>query len=265
MSVVQIRHFLYNSFLLQHGNTKIAIDPGQNLWLLGLHSLIPKSEWPLVSHVLVTHGDPDHYWQADRLASTASAPLVVHKSMIKEHEGTTWIIAPRKGGLKFVPYDGPVVAIESKQTLMVDGLEIQAIGTVHGPIEFKVLGMTVRKNPGPKERAGFGSVGYRIKLGGKTLVNLGDSLLMNDWQGLMPDVLMLPIGGLGNRTWTMDAVEALEAVKVIKPRLVIPCHYSVPFLWKRKMAVADDLAFKRGVEALGVECRIMHHGDAITV
>jgi L-ascorbate metabolism protein UlaG (beta-lactamase superfamily) len=82
---------------------------------------------------------------------------------------------------------------------------------------------------------------------------------------LKPDVLMLPIGGLGNKTWTMDVTEALEAVKMIKPKLVIPCHYNVPFFWVKKMAKADDLAFKRGVEEIGVECRIMHDRDTIDI
>ncbi len=32
---MKIRHFLYNAFLIEHKATKIAIDPGQNLWLFG--------------------------------------------------------------------------------------------------------------------------------------------------------------------------------------------------------------------------------------
>jgi len=62
---------------------------------------------------------------------------------------------------------------------------------------------------------------------------------------------MLPIGGLGRNTWTMDVNEALEAVKLIRPRRVIPCHYSIPLFWKRRFAVADDQRFKREAERLG--------------
>jgi L-ascorbate metabolism protein UlaG (beta-lactamase superfamily) len=37
---MKIRHFLYNTFLIESEKTKIAIDPGQNLYLFKLGSLI---------------------------------------------------------------------------------------------------------------------------------------------------------------------------------------------------------------------------------
>lgn len=58
---MKIRHFLYNAFIVEEEGVKIAIDPGQNLWWFKLDSLIPKSEWESVTHVLITHGDPDHF------------------------------------------------------------------------------------------------------------------------------------------------------------------------------------------------------------
>jgi L-ascorbate metabolism protein UlaG (beta-lactamase superfamily) len=76
---------------------------------------------------------------------------------------------------------------------------------------------------------------------------------------------MLPIGGIGQSTWTMEVDDEIKAVELIDPKLVIPCHYSVPFLWKRKFAIADDARFKSEVEALGKECRILGAGDVATV
>lgn len=58
---MKIKHYLYNAFLIEADNTKIAIDPGQNLWMFKLSSLIPKSEWGSITHLLVTHGDPEHH------------------------------------------------------------------------------------------------------------------------------------------------------------------------------------------------------------
>jgi L-ascorbate metabolism protein UlaG (beta-lactamase superfamily) len=63
----------------------------------------------------------------------------------------------------------------------------------------------------------------------------------------------------------MDTIEALEAVKLISPKLVIPCHYSVPFFWKKGMCPADDQQFKREIEKLGIECSIMQYGDKIEI
>ena len=128
-----------------------------------------------------------------------------------------------------------------------------------------VLWFTIDKQPGPGERVGLGSMGFKFTLDGKTLVNLGDSILQTEWAGLAPDVLMLPIGGLGNNTWTMDVSDALEAVKLIRPKMAIPCHYNAPFLWIRNIAPADDKFFKREVERLGIECNIMQRGDTLEI
>ena len=78
-----------------------------------------------------------------------------------------------------------------------------------------------------------------------------------------PDILMLPIGGLGDNTWTMDVSDAIEAVKRIAPKAVIPTHYNVPFLWIKNIAPADGQWFKREVEELGIECNLMRQGDEI--
>ncbi len=262
---MKIRHFLYNAFLIEEEETKIAIDPGQNLWIFKLSSLIPKAEWKNITHVLITHGDPDHYWQADRVASTANAPLILSKTMVKQVEVETYILGPRSRGLQFVHYTGKVFPLDIGESINFDGIQIQGLQTIHGPIEFSIFSLKQRKTPGPEERIGFGSIGFKIQIKNKTVVNLGDSLFQKEWTGLKPDVLMIPIGGLGNNTWTMDATEALEAVKLISPKLVIPCHYSVPFFWKKRMAPAADQQFKREVEKLGIECSIMQYGDKIEI
>jgi L-ascorbate metabolism protein UlaG (beta-lactamase superfamily) len=108
-------------------------------------------------------------------------------------------------------------------------------------------------------------MGFRITIDGTSVLNLGDSVLLSDWKDLSADVLMLPIGGFGQSTWTMDVDEALQAVEFISPKCVIPCHYNVPLFWKRKFAPADDRRFKREVERLGVECEILHYGESLTI
>ncbi len=82
---------------------------------------------------------------------------------------------------------------------------------------------------------------------------------------MKPDVLMIPIGGAGENIWTMDVTDALEAVKLISPKKIIPCHYNVSFFWIKNINPADDQMFKREVEKMGIECSIMKYGDEIEV
>ena len=262
---MKIKHYLYNAFLIEDGSTKIAIDPGQNLWIFKLQSLIPKSEWNDITHILITHGDPDHHWQSDRVAKVSGAPVVCGKGLTKIENGQTLVIDPRGKELtSWITYEN-LHPLDVGESVTLNDVKIEAIKTIHGPISIPILGFKIKKQPGPGERTGIGSMGFKITIGDKSIVNLGDTLLLKEWEGLKPDVLMLPIGGLGNNTWTMDVQDAIEAIKLIAPKIVIPCHYNVPFLWIKKMAVADEQLFKQEVEKLGVICHIMHRGDEIDI
>ena len=263
--VMKITHYLYNAFLVEEGSAKIVIDPGQNLWLFKLKSLIPQSEWPTVTHIAITHGDPDHHWQSDRVAGASGAHVICGTELTRTENGRTLVIDPRGRGLtSWVPFSN-LHALDVGESTTLDGVTFEAVRSKHGAIAVPILGFTIRRQPGPDERVGLGSMGFKITIGEKSLLNLGDSLFLPEWEGLAPTVLMLPIGGLGQNTWTMDVDDALKAVTLIGPEMVIPCHYSVPFLWKHEFAVADDLRFKREAERLGVECRILGAGDVLVV
>ena len=262
---MKIRHFLYNSFLIENGNYKIAIDPGQYFSIFNFRSLIPKTEWKSITHILITHGDPDHHWQSDRVAEASNAPVICGKDLAKVEDGETLLVDPRGKELtSWIPFKN-VHPLDTGESVILGDVEIEAVKSVHGPISVPILWFRVKKQPGPGERVGIGSAGFKITVDGKTIVNLGDSILLKEWTGLEPDVLMLPIGGLGDNTWTMDVSDALEAVKLIAPKMVIPCHYNVPFLWIKNIAPADDQLFKREVDKLGIECNIMQYGNEIEI
>ncbi len=262
---MRITHFLYNAFLIEHAHSQVAIDPGQNLWLFKLRSLIPESEWPSVTHIVITHGDPDHHWQSDRLAAASGAHVVCGAGLTRESNGQTLVVDPRGRGLtSWIPLDH-LNPLEAGDATTLDGVKFEAIKSQHGPIEVPILGMKIKKQPGPHERVGIGSMGFKLTIGATSVVNLGDSIFLPEWEGLAPDVLMLPIGGLGQSTWTMDVTEALKAVEIISPQTVIPCHYNVPFLWRRKFARADDARFKREVEKLGSRCVLLGDGESVDI
>ena len=75
---------------------------------------------------------------------------------------------------------------------------------------------------------------------------------------------MIPIGG---RTVpnTMDEKEAIQAVKLMQPKLVIPCHYNCLGMFSNKYNPADDKMFKKEVENMGIKCLILRKGDSIEI
>jgi L-ascorbate metabolism protein UlaG (beta-lactamase superfamily) len=262
---MQITHFLYNAFLIEEGDVKVAIDPGQNLWIFKLESLIPEREWPTVTHIVITHGDPDHHWQTDHLAKASGAHVICGTGLTRIVDGQTLVVDPRGRGLtSWIPFKN-LHPLDVGQSIILDGVQIDAVRTKHGPIAIPILGLTLNAEPGPTERVGIGAMGFKLTIGDTSILNLGDTVLLPEWKDINADVLMLPIGGLGQNTWTMNVDEALEAVELISPMKVIPCHYNIPLFWKRRFAVADEQRFKREVESLGVECSILQSGETLTV
>lgn len=264
---MKITHYLYNAFTIESGSSKLAIDPGALfLYFFRLTSLIPEREWADITHVLVTHGDIDHYWHADRVVRTAHAPLIVNASMVREVNGKQFVLGPRDKGVAFTTEIADLHTLSVGETIQLDGVSVTGVKTTHGNLRLSIGPFAKTLRPGPEERVGWGAIGFRIALNGKTLINLGDTLLHEqDWATLAgADVLMIPIGGKQIHN-TMDEREALRAVEIIQPQLVIPCHYNCPAFFSRKYNPADEGLFKREVERLGFDCAVLHSGDSLTV
>jgi L-ascorbate metabolism protein UlaG (beta-lactamase superfamily) len=262
---MKIIHYLYNTFIIENDKVKIAIDPGQNLYLFKLGSLIPKSEWSTITHILVTHGDPDHYWQADRVAEASNAPIICGKNLVKKVGSEILLVGPRSRGVKYDTRLEKVYPLDVGEIVNLKEFQVKGLKAVHGPLKLKLFGLIKTEvKPGPGERIGLGAMGYEIKMDNKVVVNLGDTLIQREWEGINPDILMIPIGGRKVHN-TMDEEEALEAVKMMSPKMVIPCHYDCGALLSRKMNQADADMFKREVEKMGLECIIMKYGDEIRV
>jgi len=265
MENLKIQHYWYNAFVIQNDKVKIAIDPGQNIYLFSLGSLIPKSEWSTITHILVTHGDPDHYWQVDRVAEASKAPIICGEKLVKRVGSETLLVGPRSRGNKYDTHLENVYPLDVGEAVDLKEFIVKGLKAVHGPIKLKLFGLIkLEVKPGPDERIGLGAIGFEIKIDNKVIVNLGDTLLQKEWEGLRPDVLMIPIGGQVVKN-TMNVEEALEAVKMMSPKKVIPTHYNCGALLWRKLNSANPDAFKNGVEKMGIECIILKDGDEIIV
>jgi len=264
---MKITHYLYNTFVIESGDKKIAIDPGGLMfYFFRFTTVIPKSEWESITHIFVTHGDPDHYWHMDRVAKVSNAPVICNKTMVRNIGGKTLMLGPRDKGLAFTTPMEKLHTVSVDETIQLDGMSITGIKATHGAVTLKVGPLSKTLKPGPDERVGWGAIGFNIQLDGKSVVNLGDTLLHEkEWQSIKhPDVLMIPIGGRTAHN-TMDEKEAIQAVKIMQPKLVIPCHYNSPALFSKKYNPADDTMFKEEVEKMGIECVILQKGDSLDI
>ena len=264
---MKIKFYGYNSFLIESGDKKIAIDPGALcFYWFRFTTVFPESEWPGITHILVTHGDPDHYWHADRVAKASNAPVICNKIMVREVKGKSLMLGPRAKGLAFTTEFNKLHTLSVDETIEIDGMSISGIKTTHGELVLKVGPFSKTVKPGPDERIGWGAIGFDIKLDGKRIINLGDSLLLEkEWQMIKePDVLMIPIGGKTAHN-TMDVEEALQAVQMMRPKLVIPCHYNCSAFFTKTYNPADDQLFKRKVEESGSKCLILAVGDSVNL
>lgn len=264
---MKITHYLYNAFLVEDGDKKIAIDPGALfLYFFRMTTLIPKSEWEGITHIFVTHGDPDHYWHADRVAKASGAAVVCNQTMVRSIDGRTLMLGPRSKGLAFTLPMEKLHTISVDETTNVDGITATGLKTTHGDLTLKVGPLSKTVRPGPAERVGWGAIGFSIQLNGRSIINLGDTLLhAAEWAAInSPDVLMIPIGGRAIHN-TMDEDEALEAVSIMSPKIVIPCHYNCPAFFTRNYNPADDTYFKTEVEKLGARCIVLGKGESVDV
>jgi len=264
---MKITHYLYNTFVIESGDKKIVIDPGAELYFFRLfHTILPKSEWKDITHIFVTHGDPDHYWHTDRVAEASNAPVICNKIMAKSINGKTLMLGPRDKGLAFTTPIKKLHTVSIDETIQLDGMSITGIKTTHGPLTFKLGPFSKTLKPGPEERMGWGAIGFKIELDGKSIVNLGDTLFHEkEWREIKnPDILMIPIGGKAVHN-TMDEEEALQAVRIMKPKLVIPCHYNCPAFFSKNYNPANDKVFKKEVEKIEIECVILRKGDSIEI
>lgn len=145
--------------------------------------------------VLVTH---DHYDHCD--------PTSV--GLIAKPDAT--IIAPQNAAEKLSGI-GTVKTVKAGDEVTERGVTVKVLPAYNVRPD--------RQNFHPK---GYGGIGYLITLAGKVIYHPGDTDVIPEMETLgKVDIALLPVSGV----YVMDAEEAAEAVKKIKPTYTIPMHY----------------------------------------
>ena len=235
---MRFTYYGYNAFVVESAGKTIILDPGQNLHWRRLNSLIPRQIWPQADLILVTHGDADHAEYVPRVARASNAPVICGPALADK-----W----QRKGLTVVP-------VTPRKTAEAAGVPVQGVQVQHGPL------LTPFGHTFVLPFIGEGAVGLLFTLENRRLLNLGDTLLLEDaWGELRPDVLMVPIGGL----MTMGVDAALRAVAAIEPKMVIPMHYNWDILFYHRQAEVER--FAAGVRAFGCQCLPLEPGESVEV
>jgi L-ascorbate metabolism protein UlaG (beta-lactamase superfamily) len=209
--VTEIRFLGHACFELSDGDTRVLIDP----FLSGNPKAAVEAAELEPSAILLTHGHADHLGDTVDIAKRAGCPVVAIVELANEigESGVEQVFDPNLGGT--VKFDwGWVKLTPAWHTAVTPS------GTPHTP------------------------AGLIIGFGGKVIYHLGDTCLFSDLaltkRGDGVDIALVPIGG----HYTMDRLDAVEAVRLIEPATVIPCHYdTVPPI------ETDAQAFKSDVES----------------
>jgi L-ascorbate metabolism protein UlaG (beta-lactamase superfamily) len=217
----------HSAFLLQTSQHRLVIDP----FLTGNPMAPVKAGDVACDFVLITHGHNDHVGDAIAIAKRNKATVIAN------YEIATWCAAQ---GVNTHPlhigggHDFPFGRV--KLTIAHHGSAYQ---TDDG---FVNLG-----NP----------AGLLLSADGRTLYHAGDTGLFLDMQLIGQlnkiDVAMLPIGD----NFTMGIDDAVKAVELLKPRVVIPMHYNTFDVIR-----ADPREFAHKASRLGAHVEILDPGQS---
>jgi L-ascorbate metabolism protein UlaG (beta-lactamase superfamily) len=225
---MEIRFLGQSCFELSDGDTRLLIDP----FLTGNPKAAASADEMQPDVIALTHGHADHLGDTVDIAKRTGATVVAIVELANEiaGDGVESVRDPNFGGTETFAW-GWIKLVPAWHTA------VSPAGTAHMP------------------------AGLVIHMNGTTVYHLGDTCLFSDLKlaarrGDRIDVALVPIGG----HYTMDRYDAVDAVELVAPKTVIPCHYDTfPAI------EADAQAFKADVEAqTSAKVVVLSPGDTHT-
>ncbi len=213
-------------FQIQTGRSTLILDPylNDNPQAVTTPAEI-RTDW-----ILVTHGHSDHLGDAIEIATRNNATIITITEVAR--------YCSVRGAKTHAMYIGGKHNFGDFTVKMTIALHGSSMGS--DPIEY--LGQPC---------------GFLLFTGGKTVYYAGDTGLFGDMELIgrlhSIDLAILPIGD----NYTMGPEDALEAVKMLKPKHVIPTHYNT---WD--IIAQNPEQFKKAVEdETGIPVTVLKPGE----
>lgn len=215
---VDITWLGHATFAIRTGEHNLLVDP-----FLDDSPVAPiKAAEAKADFVLLTHGHFDHVADAVAIAKRTEAAVVANFEICEwlkgQGIGEDKVVAMNIGGAVELPFGNAKMTTALHSSGLPDG----SYGGVAG--------------------------GYVLRLGEQRLYLAGDTALTLDLKlvgigGL--DLAVLPIGDL----FTMGPDDSLEAIKLLSPKRVLPCHYNTwPPIEQDAAAWADRVRSQTAAE-----------------
>jgi len=209
--MVSIHYFGHSFFKVSFPGRNILLDPfvSESEKDPAFERLVnceaKSSDLKNIAMILVTHEHFDHFDQGliEEIAARDNSCVVASDHILQKLNLSKRFLHP----------------IKMHQSINLRDVEIRALPAHH-----------------PQA---FYPQGFLLTCNGKSVFHSGDTSLIDDFSQIKPDIALLPIGG----TFTMDCVDAIRAVKTMKPRYAIPMHYNT-----FKMIQQDPKEFSQKIE-----------------
>lgn len=149
---------------------------------------------PAADIILITHDHHDHCSPED---------------VAKIRKADTVILTTQEAADKL---PAPVRVIRPGEEQVVKGITVRAV-PAYNTNKFRSPGQHFH----PREKK---HVGYVVTISGMSIYHTGDADPIPEMEGLKVDVALLPVSG----TYVMTVDEAVQAAKMIQPKVAIPMH-----------------------------------------
>ncbi len=217
--MLEIRYLGHSAFALNDGQRQVLVDPFLTGNPLGAASA---DEFNPVA-ILLTHAHNDHVGDTVPIAKRSGAMVISTFELGEylENQGVNANYGNHGGTLHFDGGSAKLVPAWHTSSYTTEDGSVVAPGVPAGMI---------------------------VRFGGKTIYFAGDTCLFGDMsligeEGL--DIAVVPIGD----HFTMGPDDAVRSLKLLKPKVAIPCHYNTfPPLKQDPHKFAEDAEEHAGVK-----------------